>query len=159
MEIITSYEPMIRSIINKLNILYDIDEYMQIGRLAVYEALKKHDETKCKESQFVYTMIYQRMIDEIRRESKRQDRFTITEDTILDTFSTKFNDVDFYLIGVKDKLTNREYAWLTMTLDGYALVEIARHLNVSISTAKNIRKSARKTLYSHFYWEIVLKIV
>src|SRR5699024_10224578 len=107
MEIITSDEPIIRSIIKKLNILYDIDEYMQIGSLVVYEALKKHDETKCKESQFVYTMIYQRMIGEIRRESKRQDRFTITEDTILDTFSTKFSDIDFYLIGVKDKLTNR----------------------------------------------------
>src|SRR5699024_4704807 len=113
MEIITSYEPMIRSIINKLNILYDTDEYMQIGRLAVYEALKKHDKTKCKESLFVYTIIYLRMIDDFRTESKLQYRFTITEVTILVSFSTKFKDVDFYLSGVKHKLSNREYAWLT----------------------------------------------
>lgn len=151
MKKITSYEPMIRSIINKLNILYDTDEYTQIGRLAVLEALEKHDKSKCKESQFVYTIIYQRMIDEIRKQSKLQKRYTITEDTILDTFSTNFNDTELYLIGVKDILTDREYTWLTMTLDGYALVEIAKHLNVSISTAKNIRKNARKILYSHFY--------
>ncbi|OFS62724.1 sigma-70 family RNA polymerase sigma factor [Nosocomiicoccus sp. HMSC09A07] len=151
MEKIISYEPMIASIINRLNILYDRDEYMQIGRLAVYEALNKHDESKCKESQFVYTMIYQRLIDEIRKNARRLERYQVTEDGVLDTIPIDSIDANLYLIGVKEKLTEREYAWLLMTIDGYALVEIAKHLGVSLSTAKNIRKQARKTLYTHFY--------
>ena len=36
---IISYEPMIHSIVQQLNILYDKDEYMQVGRIAVYEAV------------------------------------------------------------------------------------------------------------------------
>lgn len=151
MEKIISYEPMIASIINRMNILYDRDEYMQIGRLAVYEALNKHDESKCKESQFVYTMIYQRLIDEIRKNARRLERYQVTEDGVLDTIPIDSIDANLYLIGVKEKLTEREYAWLLMTIDGYALVEIAKHLGVSLSTAKNIRKQARKTLYTHFY--------
>ena len=151
MEKIISYEPMISSIINRLNILYDRDEYMQIGRLAVYEALNKHDESKCKESQFVYTMIYQRLIDEIRKNARRLERYQVTEDGVLHTIPIDSIDANLYLIGVKEKLTEREYAWLLMTIDGYALVEIAKHLGVSLSTAKNIRKQARKTLYTHFY--------
>lgn len=151
MEKIISYEPMIASIINRLNILYDRDEYMQIGRLAVYEALNKHDESKCKESQFVYTMIYQRLIDEIRKNARRLERYQVTEDGVLHTIPIDSIDANLYLIGVKEKLTEREYAWLLMTIDGYALVEIAKHLGVSLSTAKNIRQQARKTLYTHFY--------
>ena len=151
MEKIISYEPMISSIINRLNILYDRDEYMQIGRLAVYEALNKHDESICKESQFVYTMIYQRLIDEIRKNARRLERYQVTEDGVLHTIPIDSIDANLYLIGVKEKLTEREYAWLLMTIDGYALVEIAKHLGVSLSTAKNIRKQARKTLYTHFY--------
>lgn len=151
MEKIISYEPMIASIINRLNILYDRDEYMQIGRLAVYEALNKHDESKCKESQFVYTMIYQRLIDEIRKNARRLERYQVTEDGVLHTIPIDSIDANLYLIGVKEKLNEREYAWLLMTIDGYALVEIAKHLGVSLSTAKNIRKQARKTLYTHFY--------
>lgn len=151
MEKIISYEPMIASIIKRLNILYDRDEYMQVGRLAVYEALNKHDEAKCKESQFVYTIIYQRLIDEIRKNARRLERYQVTEDRVLDTFPIDSIDANLYLIGVKEKLTEREYTWLLMTIDGYALVEIAKHLGVSVSTAKNIRKQARKTLYTHFY--------
>jgi DNA-directed RNA polymerase specialized sigma subunit len=66
---IISYEPMIHSIIQQLNILYDKDEYMQVGRIAVFEAVNKFDSSKTSgsESQFVYTLIRQRLIDEIRK--------------------------------------------------------------------------------------------
>jgi DNA-directed RNA polymerase specialized sigma subunit len=43
---IISYEPMIHSIIQQLNILYDKDEYMQVGRIAVFEAVNKFDSSK-----------------------------------------------------------------------------------------------------------------
>src|SRR5690625_3786614 len=148
---ISSYEPMIYSCINKLNILYDKDEYMQIGRLAVYEGLKKFDSSKakCSESQFLYTMIRQRLIDEIRKTSRYQERNTLVDD---DGLAGCFVKDEYYINNDIDKVLNtREYNWFILVSDGYSLKEIARQLDVSLSTAKNIRKSARNKIRYLYY--------
>lgn len=148
---ISAYEPMVHSIINKLNILYDIDEYMQIGRLAVYEGLKKFDiqKAKCTESQFIYTMIRQRLIDAIRKTSRYQERNTLVEDDGLASCSVKD---EYYINTDTVKILNtREYKWFTLAAHGYSLTEIAGQLGVSLSTAKNIRKSARCKIRYLYY--------
>ncbi|CDZ99223.1 RNA polymerase sigma factor SigS [Jeotgalicoccus saudimassiliensis] len=147
---ITSYEPMIYSIINQLNILYDKDEYMQIGRIAVYEAVKKFDPAKasCSESRFVYTIIRQRLIDEIRKVSRQQERYGTSSGTpdthpsTDDTYNLENNSLRI--------LNEREYRWLTLTLSGYTLAEISIQLGVSPSTVKNIRRNARDKLRGSF---------
>lgn len=147
---ITSYEPMIHSIIQQLNILYDKDEYMQVGRIAVYEAVKKFDPamTACSESQFVYTLIRQRLIDEIRKVSRYQERNSLTED---ENSSHKASDDTYNLEDAAANVLNeREYRWFTLTLSGYSLAESAALIGVSPSTAKNIRKSARDKLRDSF---------
>lgn len=143
---ITSYEPMIHSIVQQLNILYDKDEYMQIGRIAVFEAINKFDvnKTSCSESQFVYTLIRQRLIDEIRKVLRYQERYTPVENNILETPASGDS---YNLENTAAKILNtREYRWFTLALSGYSLKETAEILGVSVSTAKNIRKSARAKL-------------
>lgn len=147
---ITSYEPMIHSIIQQLNISFDKDEYMQIGRIAVFEALKKFDTSKtaCSESQFVYTIIRQRLIDEIRKVSRYQERNTITEDGGLEAAGA--ND-RYHLENTAEKVLNvREYQWFLHASSGYSLQETAEVLGISVSTAKNIRRSARVKLRLNF---------
>lgn len=144
---ITSYEPMIHSIVQQLNILYDKDEYMQIGRIAVFEALNKFDmsKTACSESQFVYTLIRQRLIDEIRKVSRYQERYTPVENNKLETSAAGDS---YNLENTAGKVLNaREYRWFTLALSGYSLKETAEALGVSVSTAKNIRKNARDKLW------------
>ena len=147
---ITSYEPMIHSIVQQLNILYDKDEYIQIGRIAVFEAVNKFDSSKtsCSESQFVYTLIRQRLIDEIRKVSRYQERNNLIEDSHQDSKSSG----DSYNLEntAANILNDREYRWFTYTLAGYSLIESAALLGVSPSTAKNIRKSARDKLRDSF---------
>lgn len=147
---IISYEPMIHSIIQQLNILYDKDEYMQVGRIAVFEAVNKFDSSKtsCSESQFVYTLIRQRLIDEIRKVSRYQERQSPAEDNIIEIQAA---DDSYKLENTAQKVLNkREYQWFTLTLSGYSLKETAELLKVSVSTAKNIRKSARDKLQKSF---------
>lgn len=147
---IISYEPMIHSIIQQLNILYDKDEYMQVGRIAVFEAVSKFDSSKtsCSESQFVYTLIRQRLIDEIRKVSRYQERQSPAEDNIIEIQAA---DDSYKLENTAQKVLNkREYQWFTLTLSGYSLKETAELLKVSVSTAKNIRKSARDKLQKIF---------
>lgn len=147
---IISYEPMIHSIIQQLNILYDKDEYMQVGRIAVFEAVNKFDSSKtsCSESQFVYTLIRQRLIDEIRKVSRYQERQSPAEDNIIEI---QASDDSYKLENTAQKILNkREYRWFTLTLSGYSLKETAELLKVSVSTAKNIRKSARDKLQKSF---------
>src|SRR5699024_11271478 len=64
------YGPMVHAIMGKLSMLYGRDDFLQVGRIAIYQALVSVDASKARgatESQFVYTRIYQRLIDEIRR--------------------------------------------------------------------------------------------
>ena len=143
---ITSYEPMIHSIVQQLNILYDKDEYMQIGRIAVFEAINKFDvsKTSCSESQFVFTLIRQRLIDEIRKVSRYQERCTPVDNNSLETHAAGDS---YNLENTAVKVLNaREYRWFTLTSSGYSLKETAEVLGVSISTAKNIRRKARDKL-------------
>src|SRR5690625_2062923 len=149
---IMEYEPMIQSIIGRLNVRFDQDDYMQVGRLAVYNALSTFDDIAARgatESQFVYTRIYQRMIDEIRRVSRYTNNVSATGDDVL-MENTGASGNEAVLLGeLRDMLGTldcRERQWLLLTLDGYTVVEIAAASGFSVSSVKNWRRSARAKL-------------
>lgn len=147
-EEIERYEPMIHSIMNKLNIQYDKDDYMQVGRLAVYSALTAFDAVKGKgatESQFVYTRIQQRMIDEIRKVSRYTSHVSADGDAGMDTGAD--DDMPtLYYESARRVLDDREMLWLTYTLKGFTVREIASVAGFSASSVKNWRASARVKL-------------
>src|SRR5699024_5066311 len=143
---IKSYEEMIQSIITSLNIRYDQDDYMKIGRIAVLESLNKNDKdiTKATEAQFIYTKIKQRLIEHIRQTSSYQSRYLLYDDSYFVQLSTSddYTSLDFHYYN----LNAREGIWLSHALAGYSLQHTAKELGVSLSTCKNIRKSAREKL-------------
>lgn len=145
---IMDFEPMIMSIIKRLNVIYDIEDYMQIGRAAVYQAVMMYDKEAARGAalpQFVYTRIYQRMIDEIRKNSRYTSNVEVTDVDEEGGFS--FSNIDDHIAlvihEVKRVLNKKELAWFELMLDGYSVAEMALILGVSMSTVKNIRKSAR----------------
>lgn len=148
---ISSYEPMIYSVIKKLNILYDVDEFMQIGRLAVFEGLEKFDSTlaKCTESQFIYTLIRQRLIDAILKSSRHAERHVLVEDELLINYS--YNDAYQLYSDTLKLLNEREQQWFLLAVDGFSLAEISTRLSLSLSTAKNIRRDARLKIRKLYY--------
>lgn len=149
---IENYEPMIQSIIGRLNIRFERDDYMQVGRMAVYNALSTFDDIAARgatESQFVYTRIYQRMIDEIRRVSRYTNTVSATEDELLIERVGGYGSESVLLAELHDMLgtlDEQERQWLLLTLDGYTVVEIAAASGFSVSSVKNWRKRARAKL-------------
>ncbi|TVT28837.1 sigma-70 family RNA polymerase sigma factor [Salinicoccus cyprini] len=148
---IIGYEPMIYSIMARLNIQFDQDDYMQVGRMAVYNALSTYDDIAAKgatESQFVYTRIYQRMIDEIRKVSKYTNAVSVTVDELLyESVGGRADHLGlFELEGVHHSLDPNELLWLSYTVKGYSVREIAGMSGYSVSSVKNWRKSARLKL-------------
>lgn len=163
---ISDYEPMVQSIINRLNIRYDQEDYMQVGRMAVFNALSTFDDIAARgatESQFVYTRIYQRMIDEIRRISRYTNAVSATEDAFFDGGAGAGGALgvggDYGGTGAYDDcglmteirsmlgaLDDNERIWLVGILRGYSVSEIADFSGYSVSSVKNWRKSARAKL-------------
>ncbi|QQD85886.1 MULTISPECIES: sigma-70 family RNA polymerase sigma factor [Jeotgalicoccus] len=147
---ILAYEPMIHSIIFKLNIKFEQDEYMQLGRIATFEALKKFDSsrTSCSEAQFVYTIVKQRLIDQIRKTSRYQHAVQTFQSQ---STNVTYNDIYDFLFSYTKNLNNKEKQWLEDSLLGFPLSHTARKLNVSLSTAKNIRRTTREKIRKEFY--------
>ncbi|MFC3420092.1 sigma-70 family RNA polymerase sigma factor [Salinicoccus hispanicus] len=154
-EKILGYEPMIYSIMAKLNIQFDQDDYMQVGRMAVYNALSTYDDIAAKgatESQFVYTRIYQRMIDEIRKVSRYTNAVSVTVDELLyESVGGRTDSLGMLeLEGASLHLDAHELMWLSYTLKGYSVRELAELSGYSVSSVKNWRKSARGKLRKLF---------
>lgn len=152
---ILGYEPMIYSIMARLNIKFDQDDYMQVGRMAVFNALSTYDDIAAKgatESQFVYTRIYQRLIDEIRKVSKYTKAVSVTIDEHLYESIGGRNDPlgMIELETTHHHLGAHERTWLLYTLKGYSVREIAELSGYSVSSVKNWRKSAREKLHDLF---------
>lgn len=148
---IKDYEPMIYSIMKRLSIQFDQDDYMQVGRMAVYNALSTFDDIAAKgatESQFVYTRIHQRLIDEIRRVSRYTNAVSVTADDLLaESVGGRMDSLDMMeLESARGLLGEQERVWLAYTLKGYSVREIAEATGFSVSSVKNWRASARKTL-------------
>ena len=150
-EKIKDYEPMIYSIMKRLSIQYDQDDYMQVGRMAVYNALSTFDDIAAKgatESQFVYTRIHQRLIDEIRRVSRYTNAVSVTADDLLaESVGGRLDNLHMMeLESARGLLGEQERLWLAYTLKGYSVREIAGATGFSVSSVKNWRASARKKL-------------
>lgn len=56
-QLITENEILIKKVIYKLRIYRDLDEYMQVGRIALWQALQKYDATKGDFAMFAYMTV------------------------------------------------------------------------------------------------------
>ncbi|MEK5039866.1 sigma-70 family RNA polymerase sigma factor [Sporosarcina sp. FSL K6-3457] len=77
------YEPMISASIRKLNIYRDHESFRQAGRVALWQAWSRFDETKGNFTPFAYRSIRGAMLDELKREGRFEEHVTQTEDDLL----------------------------------------------------------------------------
>ncbi|MDN7244521.1 sigma-70 family RNA polymerase sigma factor [Planococcus shenhongbingii] len=78
-EAIVQYSPMISAIIRKLHIYRDYETYKQVGKIALWQACLRFDETKGNFTPFAYRSIHGAMLDELKKETRFADRFTVAE--------------------------------------------------------------------------------
>ncbi|EMI11287.1 sigma-70 family RNA polymerase sigma factor [Anoxybacillus gonensis] len=143
-KIVAEYRPLISYIIRKLHIRRHVDEYMQIGFIALWEAYERYDETKGSFCTFAFKMIRWRIVSQLRKETRN------VHVPLPDEYVLKEN-VDFFADIMWEEamqyLTPRERIWLVRhVIEGKTLKQIAHEEGVSVNAVKQWRMSAVKKL-------------
>lgn len=146
------YEKLIYHLIYKYHLTYDFDEFYQMALIKLWELDQSYDSSKTpNKDHYIYTKLKFFFIDEIRKLSKRNDRFILMNDDIMyqnNHFDESYDNLTFNEI--KNYLYHVEYQWLTLFLKGYTMQEIADDMKVSVSTIKKYKKNTQRKL-SFFY--------
>ncbi|MGB6405832.1 MAG: sigma-70 family RNA polymerase sigma factor [Planococcus donghaensis] len=75
-EVAVQYAPMISAIIRKLHIYRDYESFRQLGNIALWQAWRRFDDTKGNFTPFAYRSIQGAMLDELKRETKRNEQIS-----------------------------------------------------------------------------------
>ena len=81
-EVAVQYAPMISALIRKLHIYRDYDTFRQIGNIALWQAWQRFEDSKGNFTPFAYRSIQGAMLDELKRETKRNERGSCTDNGV-----------------------------------------------------------------------------
>ncbi|MER2028975.1 MAG: sigma-70 family RNA polymerase sigma factor [Solibacillus sp.] len=83
-QLIFENETLIKKVIYKLKIYRDLDEYMQVGRIALWQALQKFDDTKGDFTMFAYMTVKYAIIRSLAKANHvSEHELAVEEDVII----------------------------------------------------------------------------
>ncbi|WP_192600272.1 sigma-70 family RNA polymerase sigma factor [Sporosarcina limicola] len=143
--VLKQYEPMISATIRKLNIYRDYDQYRQAGRIALWQAWERFDETKGNFTPYASRSIRGAMLDELKKESRFNEHVMQMEDEFLDIlnaievsetieWSDFLNKAFALLKPVERELVHRLF------VEGLTLAEYAEEIGISVAGVKKRRE-------------------
>ncbi|MGE7779346.1 sigma-70 family RNA polymerase sigma factor [Peribacillus sp. NPDC097264] len=140
------FTPMIHHVIRSLSIYKNKEDFFQIGLIALWEAQGKYKEANGQFSNFAYTVIKGRIINELKRLHKYDTHIQPVDAAVLeieDPFSMHTEAlVTENLLAYTENLTLNQQRWLIFTFIGNKNQnEIANTFNVSIAAVKSWRKT------------------
>lgn len=144
-EALIQYSPMISAIIRKLHIYRDYDAFRQVGKIALWQACQRFDESKGDFTPFAFRSIHGAMLDELKKESRFSSRFAVTENEAFEWISD-----DRIEDGLPEWLdaqlfSESEYALLDdLFVKGKSLSELAVSSCISLSGMKKRRERVLK---------------
>ncbi|MGX1981614.1 DNA-directed RNA polymerase [Thermolongibacillus altinsuensis] len=148
--IVEQYHLLIYHVMKKLNIYTNVDEYYQIGLIALWEAHEHYDKAKGKFSSFAFKKIYWSMISEMRRQIKTKSAQYSLTDELLHTLQTEGKDIPISNEMYEEWLAHLspcQRKWLIgYIVNEKTLKEIAEEEGVSVNTVKQWRITAIKKL-------------
>lgn len=144
------YEPMIHKIIHSLHIYKRRDDFVHIGLISLWEASLSYDITKGEFKNYAYSFIRGRILQEMNRNNKYEERSIYPKDeyweTVEDNSLVTPLEEEFLLSYCKG-LTEKETKWVLYTcIDFLSIREISEKENVSLSAVKQWRKGAKQKL-------------
>lgn len=129
-------------------ITYNYDEFYQLLLIKLWEISKIYNpSSSISLSSFIYQRLKFYLIDLFRKEQLKIDCLDITE--LNHSLTYTFKD-DSFFNDFKHILNSNEYQWLLYYLRGYKQYEIAKMLNVSETTIKKYKSSARIKLQQYY---------
>lgn len=142
-EVLMKYEPMIYACVRRLRIYKDYEQFIQIGRIGLWNAWKRYQNEKGDFTPYAYRTIYGSMLDELKQSSAYDQHTFPTENDILQRLMGSAESVNgsSSLLEALESLTNRERHIIQLLfIDGYTLDEVANYLGISKSGVKKRRE-------------------
>lgn len=149
-EVAIQYAPMISAIIRKLHIYRDFELFRQTGNIALWQAWQRYDEEKGNFTAFAYRSIQGAMLDELKKETKRNERQSATQQDVPEAATNElFNGameslpewIELY------RLSNQEQRLLELLyVNAYSLADIAMMEKISLAGMKKRRERLLKKL-------------
>jgi RNA polymerase sigma factor (sigma-70 family) len=144
------YKPMIHRIIHSLGIYKNTDEFYQVGLIGLWDAVECFEAEKGDFTNYAYSYIKGRIMNELSRASKHEERNVIPKAEYWESVEDTHFDQPFEketLLSLCDGLTKKEIIWVVDTFHHCLSVrEIAEKEGVSISAVKQWKKAALKKI-------------
>ena len=139
-EVLEQYTPMLSAVIRKLHIYRDFEHFRQAGRVALWQAWQRFDETKGDFAPYAYRSIYGAMLDELKRENRFSDVHMPAEDDLLEfsVITPQQSEADYEkLEDVVRELSLQERELLILLfVDRCSQATCATHFGISIPGVK-----------------------
>lgn len=156
--IAAQYEPMIHKIMNRLRIYKNRDEFYQLGLIALWRALKRHDPEKGPFFPYAYSFVKGKMMNELTKEANQKAQYVYPKEEFwevtAETSDLGGTELLQELLSTCGTLSANQRKWLEYTLcDQMTVREIADKEQVTLSAVKNWRQGAReklKVIYSSY---------
>ena len=145
------YRPMIHSIIRRHKIYGCLEEYIQTGLIALWEAAAGFDQQKGNFPSYAYSLINGRILNKLKEEIRFQSRNVLIspDSPYWDTCQSPADQalVKDLLIQYSRFLTHNQRVWfLSAFLSDKNAGQIAAEQGVSIAAVKSWRRSALKRI-------------
>ncbi|ANU27658.1 sigma-70 family RNA polymerase sigma factor [Planococcus versutus] len=145
-DVAIQYAPMISALIRKLHIYRDFDAFRQTGNIALWQAWQRFEDEKGNFTPFAYQSIRGAMLDELKRETKRNEQLIPKEYDVQEKFAEELNDSLPEWLHMC-RLTVQEKQLLeALYVQGCTLTELAKHENISLAGMKKRRERLLKKL-------------
>lgn len=152
--------PMVYYVMKKINVSTNDEDYLQLGRIAIYEAWCKFDPLKGEFAPYVYSYIYGKLLKNKLNESKWYNHHPSYDTQILENVChSNSNEMEVYhLLDLlkRSHLSEKEKCWVIEgVINQNKPSEIAEKYQCSVHTVKTWRRNALIKL--HNYYGAVLK--
>lgn len=144
-EVLEQYEPMIYACLRKLRIYKNHESFIQVGRIGLWKAWLRFDETKGDFAPFAFRSIYGSLLDELKK-GTQDDLLVPAEDQILELMVNKHSRTNCveWSDKVKEALSqlklHEQQLIHLLFVEGCSLDEVVVHLGVSKSCVKKRRE-------------------
>lgn len=146
-KVLEQYNPMISAMLRKLHIYRDHESYRQAGRVALWQAWQRFDQSKGNFTPFAYSSIRGAMLDELKREAGLAATVVVLENTGYEVNSDE-QQIDALPDWLDEiRFTAEEEQLLEdLFLSGSSMVQLSKVHGLSLSGMKRRRERLLKKI-------------
>ncbi|PSL31693.1 DNA-directed RNA polymerase [Planomicrobium soli] len=144
-KVLDEYTPMISAIIRKLHIYRDFEVYRQAGKVALWQAYERFDNTKGNFTPFAYRSIYGAVLDELKREARFAARITRVEnESFEELIDTRYADELPEWLDLVSLTANERKLLEALFVEGRSAADLAVLSGVTVAGMKKRRERVLK---------------